>query len=125
MNSRTLISSFSKFVQFSNASNNNLRIASMSVRFQSSNTNNDESSIEACGKSKAAALDKKTKTLREKTPIGKLEELEGASHPYQEKEPLKPFPGGVNPNTGEVGGPKGPEPTRFGDWERKGRVTDF
>ena len=26
---------------------------------------------------------------------------------------------------GEVGGPKGPEPTRFGDWERKGRVTDF
>ena len=26
---------------------------------------------------------------------------------------------------GEIGGPKGPEPTRFGDWERKGRVTDF
>ena len=26
---------------------------------------------------------------------------------------------------GEVGGPKGPEPTRYGDWERKGRVTDF
>jgi homeobox protein ESX1 len=25
----------------------------------------------------------------------------------------------------EVGGPKGPEPTRYGDWERKGRVTDF
>ena len=25
----------------------------------------------------------------------------------------------------EVGGPKGPEPTRFGDWERKGRVSDF
>ena len=26
---------------------------------------------------------------------------------------------------GEVGGPKGPEPTRYGDWERKGRVSDF
>ncbi|HWK44276.1 MAG TPA: DUF1674 domain-containing protein [Stellaceae bacterium] len=26
---------------------------------------------------------------------------------------------------GEVGGPKGPEPTRFGDWERNGRCTDF
>lgn len=26
---------------------------------------------------------------------------------------------------GEVGGPKGPEPTRFGDWERKGRCIDF
>ncbi len=27
--------------------------------------------------------------------------------------------------TGETGGPKGPEPTRFGDWERKGRCIDF
>ncbi|EGD78561.1 hypothetical protein PTSG_09255 [Salpingoeca rosetta] len=26
---------------------------------------------------------------------------------------------------GEQGGPKGPEPTRYGDWERKGRVSDF
>jgi hypothetical protein len=25
----------------------------------------------------------------------------------------------------ENGGPKGPEPTRFGDWERKGIATDF
>ena len=25
----------------------------------------------------------------------------------------------------ELGGPKGPEPTRFGDWERKGIATDF
>lgn len=25
----------------------------------------------------------------------------------------------------EVGGPAGPEPTRFGDWEQKGRCTDF
>lgn len=25
----------------------------------------------------------------------------------------------------EFGGPKGPEPTRFGDWERKGRCVDF
>lgn len=25
----------------------------------------------------------------------------------------------------EVGGPSGPEPTRYGDWERKGRVSDF
>lgn len=26
---------------------------------------------------------------------------------------------------GEVGGPEGPEPTRYGDWERGGRCTDF
>ncbi|SOD98902.1 succinate dehydrogenase assembly factor 4 [Caenispirillum bisanense] len=25
----------------------------------------------------------------------------------------------------EIGGPRGPEPTRYGDWERKGRVSDF
>ncbi len=25
----------------------------------------------------------------------------------------------------EIGGPKGPEPTRYGDWEVKGRVSDF
>jgi hypothetical protein len=25
----------------------------------------------------------------------------------------------------EEGGPKGPEPTRYGDWERKGIVSDF
>ncbi|OQR66644.1 UPF0369 protein C6orf57-like [Tropilaelaps mercedesae] len=31
----------------------------------------------------------------------------------------------INPVTGEIGGPKGPEPTRYGDWERKGRVSDF
>ncbi|WP_420404362.1 DUF1674 domain-containing protein [Nisaea sp.] len=25
----------------------------------------------------------------------------------------------------EIGGYDGPEPTRFGDWEHKGRATDF
>ena len=25
----------------------------------------------------------------------------------------------------ETGGPAGPEPTRYGDWERKGRCIDF
>jgi hypothetical protein len=25
----------------------------------------------------------------------------------------------------EIGGPAGPEPTRYGDWEVKGRCTDF
>ncbi len=29
------------------------------------------------------------------------------------------------PAAGEIGGPKGPEPTRYGDWERKGRAIDF
>ncbi|GAN78674.1 DUF1674 domain-containing protein [Acidocella aminolytica] len=25
----------------------------------------------------------------------------------------------------EIGGPAGPEPTRYGDWEKNGRCSDF
>jgi len=32
---------------------------------------------------------------------------------------------GRNEQTGEVGGYRGAEPTRNGDWEHKGRCTDF
>jgi len=32
---------------------------------------------------------------------------------------------GVKQPPGEIGGPKGPEPTRYGDWEKGGRVSDF
>ena len=46
-------------------------------------------------------------------------------HPDAEKDPLPSWPDGINPRTGERGGPAGPEPTRYGDWERKGRVSDF
>lgn len=28
-------------------------------------------------------------------------------------------------NPPEFGGPEGPEPTRYGDWERNGRCVDF
>jgi hypothetical protein len=37
--------------------------------------------------------------------------------------PPKPAPAPTLPK--EIGGPKGPEPTRYGDWEQKGRCTDF
>ena len=36
--------------------------------------------------------------------------------------PAKP-PQSTRPK--EIGGPAGPEPTRYGDWERKGRCFDF
>ncbi|MBI3418571.1 MAG: DUF1674 domain-containing protein [Proteobacteria bacterium] len=45
-----------------------------------------------------------------------------------EKQKLpKPAEGGQTPpqKPGEIGGPKGPEPTRYGDWEKDGRCTDF
>ncbi len=31
----------------------------------------------------------------------------------------------AKPMPKEIGGPKGPEPTRYGDWEVKGRCSDF
>jgi hypothetical protein len=36
----------------------------------------------------------------------------------------KPAPE-AKPAPKEIGGPKGPEPTRYGDWEVKGRCSDF
>jgi hypothetical protein len=31
----------------------------------------------------------------------------------------------AQPAVPEIGGPQGPEPTRYGDWEKGGRCTDF
>jgi hypothetical protein len=44
----------------------------------------------------------------------------------EEPEPTRQ-PGGRGPTqpAGEVDGPKGLEPTRFGDWEKNGRCSDF
>jgi len=44
-------------------------------------------------------------------------------------EPAAESPAEPKPNpekrSKEIGGPPGPEPTRYGDWQYKGRVTDF
>ena len=37
--------------------------------------------------------------------------------------PAKPAATPTKPT--EHGGPSGPEPTRYGDWERNGRCSDF
>ncbi|KAI8476149.1 MAG: hypothetical protein J3K34DRAFT_402233 [Monoraphidium minutum] len=39
--------------------------------------------------------------------------------------PLTPPPPQPIPLPGEIGGPRGKEPTRFGDWERGGKAVDF
>ncbi len=39
------------------------------------------------------------------------------------EDPAKPAEPKKKP--AEFGGPKGPEPTRYGDWERNGIVSDF
>ena len=38
-------------------------------------------------------------------------------------QPATPQP--AAPKAKEIGGPSGPEPTRYGDWERKGICYDF
>lgn len=53
-----------------------------------------------------------------KPPDGKPVKPEAAPKPGHE---AKIPPAKVK----EIGGPEGPEPTRYGDWERKGRVSDF
>jgi len=78
----------------------------------------------------------KQELRKARTPVGQLDdswetksgtvepaktEPEGSS----ETDPYAPFPDHRNPITGEIGGPRGPEPTRYGDWERKGRISDF
>jgi hypothetical protein len=42
----------------------------------------------------------------------------GRPQPPPERRPAQPA-------VREIGGPKGPEPTRYGDWEKGGRCTDF
>jgi hypothetical protein len=43
--------------------------------------------------------------------------------PSREPEPVRPTVEKSLPK--EIGGVKGPEPTRYGDWEHKGRCADF
>jgi hypothetical protein len=45
----------------------------------------------------------------------KSSDLAKSSDPASKPETLPP----------EIGGAPGPDPTRYGDWQHKGRVTDF
>ncbi len=48
--------------------------------------------------------------------------------PLADARPLAtaPEPPAVGPQTArEIDGPLGPEPTRYGDWEKNGRCIDF
>lgn len=44
--------------------------------------------------------------------------------PDEQLEPAEPAEA-ETPAPGETGGPAGPEPTRYGDWEKKGIAVDF
>ena len=50
----------------------------------------------------------------------------GVNEKEQERTEPKPAQPAVQPKLPtEIGGVKGPEPTRYGDWERKGVAVDF
>lgn len=86
---------------------NILRFSANFQRYKGSNTESDSSEHQGkCG--------------REPTN----EQLNDKKESNQD-DPYARFPDDKNPLTGEIGGPRGPEPTRYGDWERKGRVIDF
>ncbi len=53
-----------------------------------------------------------------KKSIPQADHGENPSSPQTEQDSNKPV-------AVEIGGPKGPEPTRYGDWEKAGRCTDF
>jgi hypothetical protein len=53
--------------------------------------------------------------LPSRPPGGTAQRPPGAPEPERRAQPAVP----------EIGGPKGPEPTRYGDWEKGGRCTDF
>ncbi|XP_026209710.1 succinate dehydrogenase assembly factor 4, mitochondrial [Anabas testudineus] len=64
-------------------------------------------------------------TVKDKEPLKKARTPQGRFDIPEEKSNVEKFPDDVNPVTKEKGGPRGPEPTRYGDWERKGRCVDF
>jgi hypothetical protein len=50
---------------------------------------------------------------------------EHEDQPAQQPQVTEKPPPAPSPPPKEIGGPKGPEPTRYGDWEVNGRCTDF
>jgi len=64
-------------------------------------------------------------TVRDQTQTSKPESQSQKEQEEEEEDDDDDDDIDMNKETGEVGGPKGPEPTRYGDWERNGRCSDF
>lgn len=87
------------------------------------------------------SLARKVKIVKKPTPNTPMGRHDSKQNIFDEKKPDNPLESWrthvskdikltetgdyFHAKTGEKGGPKGLEPTRFGDWEQKGRVTDF
>ncbi len=53
------------------------------------------------------------------------DEKKPAAEAEKKPEAPKPVPTEKPKKVEEIGGPPGPEPTRYGDWQFNGKVTDF
>jgi hypothetical protein len=58
-------------------------------------------------------------------PSGKKPLSEAAQRALAEAQARRASAEAMKPAPKEVGGPKGPEPVRYGDWEKKGIASDF
>ena len=58
-------------------------------------------------------------------PDDKKPETTEAAKPESAKPELAKFVPPRPKKVEEIGGPPGPEPTRYGDWQFNGKVTDF
>jgi hypothetical protein len=75
------------------------------------------------GKRDAVAIVPRHAGLGNRLPLRHLVRMQKQPPAAEEKPAAK---GAENaPKPREIGGPKGPEPTRYGDWEVKGRCSDF
>ena len=61
---------------------------------------------------------------RQAKRVGRAE-LDAAAKQKAEQTAEKPGQAAEPPRPKEIGGPSGPEPTRYGDWEIGGRCIDF
>ncbi|XP_073338776.1 succinate dehydrogenase assembly factor 4, mitochondrial [Pagrus major] len=97
-----------------------LRFCASNSRYVLSNSLAVESVFTGCSRAASRSVNDTEPLKKAKTPQGRFDNPEEKS-----KDVLQRFPDDVNPVTKEKGGPRGPEPTRYGDWERKGRCVDF
>jgi hypothetical protein len=83
----------------------------------------NDTAVDLCCAATASSMSKVTAASGEKSHIaarireaGERARAEAETRRATENPPVAPR---------ELGGTEGPEPTRYGDWERKGIVSDF
>jgi hypothetical protein len=65
------------------------------------------------------------KPAADKAKLVKQQIAEAAERALKEAEERRRKAGAAKALPAERGGRKGPEPTRYGDWEKKGLISDF